>query len=200
MSPKRLDPSRLRKIAVTIIAGVGTLALFVLLFTASYIIFPPSKNDGSLISPTPPAGVQSTDQSTDSPPDNYTRHVHTALMMFVNGELQDFSAQKYQDQDLRMHFENGDGFTLHKHDRSSWLGPFLQSLNMTLANNCLTLANGSSYCSDFDNQIRFFVNGVPNNDFQHYSPRDNDRILISYGKDIDVEAQLDQLNIIPIRS
>jgi hypothetical protein len=118
--------------------------------------------------------------------------------MYVAGELQDFSGQKYQDQDLRMLFENGDGFTLHKHDRTSWLGPLLESLNMMLVNNCLTLANGSSYCSNFNNQIGFFVNGMPNNDFQHYSPRDNDRILISYGKDSDVKAQLEQLNAISI--
>jgi len=196
MSPKRLDPSHLRKIAITIVVGVGTLALFVLLFSASYVIFPPSKSDDPLTST--PASVQSTDQSTDKSPDSYTGHAHAALLMFVNGELQDFSAQKYQGQDLRIHFENGDGFTLHNHDRSSWLGPFFESLNMTLANNCLTLANGSSYCSNFDSQIRFFVNGVPNNDFQHYLPSDNDRILISYGKDSDIEAQLDQLNAIRI--
>ena len=194
MSPKRLDPSHLRKILVTIVAGAGTLALFILLFGASYILFPTS-NDTSMSGPAP---VESLNQSADKLADNYTRHVHAALMMFVNGELRDFSAQKYQDQDLRIHFENGDGFTLHKHDRSSWLGPFLESLNMTLADNCLTLTNGSSYCSNFDNQIRFLVNGVPNNDFQHYTPRDGDRILISYGKDSDVEAQLDQLNAIPI--
>ena len=198
MSPKRLDPSRLRKISVTVVAVVGTVALFVVLFGASYILFPSSNNDASMSGPAP-ASVESPNQSADNLADDYTRHVHAALMMFVTGELQDFSARKYQDQDLRIHFENGDGFTVHKPDRSSWLGPFLESLNMTLAENCLTLANGSSYCSNFDNQIRFFVNGASNSDFQHYSPRDEDRILISYGKDIDVEAQLDQLNTIPIR-
>jgi hypothetical protein len=199
MSPKRLDPSHLRKISVTVVAVVGTLALFVVLFGASYILFPPSNNDASTSGPAPASVQQSLNQSADKLADNYTKHFHAALMMFVNGALQDFSAQKYQDQDLRIHFENGDGFTLHKHDRSSWLGPFLESLNMTLANNCLTVANGSSYCGNFDNQIRFFVNGASNSDFQHYSPRDEDRILISYGKDSDVEAQLDQLNATPIR-
>jgi len=173
MSPKRLDPSDLRKISVTAVAAVGTLALFVALFGASYILFPPSNNDASTSGPAP-ANVESPNQSADRLADDYTRHVHAALMMFVNGELQDFSAQRYQDQDLRIHFENGDGFTVHKHDRSSWLGPFLESLNMTFANNCLTLANGSSYCSNFDNQIRFFVNGASNSDFQHYSPRDEE--------------------------
>jgi hypothetical protein len=198
MSPKKLDPGPLRKIVITIIVGVGTLALFALLFTTSYILFPPS-NNGPSTSDSSPVSMQTLNRSADNAPDNYTRHFHAALLMFVAGDIQDFSAQKYQDQDLRIHFENGDGFTLHKHDRTSWLGPFLESLNMTLANNCLTLANGSSYCSNFDNQIRFFVNGAPNNDFQHYSPRDNDRILISYGKDSDVEAQLEQLNAISIR-
>jgi hypothetical protein len=69
---------------------------------------------------------------------------------------------------------------------------------MTLADNCLTLATGLSYCSNFDSQIRFYVNSVPNNEFQHYLPRDGDRILISYGKTADVDGQLDQLNAVPI--
>lgn len=53
---------------------------------------------------------------------------------------------------------------------------------MSLDNNCLQIANGTSYCSNFDNQIVFLVNGMANGEFQHYTPKDGDKILISYGR------------------
>ncbi len=125
-------------------------------------------------------------------------HIHAALMIFVNGESLDFSDPKYQKKDLLMHFENGDGFTLHKHSRSAWLGPFFKSLNMTLAQNCLVIDNGSSYCTNFDNGIMFLVNGDVNNQFQHYVPKEGDRILVSYGKKDVIDFQQNLLNSVMI--
>ncbi|HZS74740.1 MAG TPA: hypothetical protein VFA69_09600 [Candidatus Nitrosotalea sp.] len=108
-------------------------------------------------------------------------HAHATLAVFVNGNMLNFSFSKYQNRDMLMHFENGDGFTLHKHSKSAWLGPFFESLNMSLGKNCLVM-NSLSYCSNFENQLMFFVNGTENNQFEHYVPRNGDRILVSYGK------------------
>lgn len=121
-------------------------------------------------------------------------HIHAAFMIFVNGKTVDFFDPRYQNQDMMTHFENGDGVTLHNHSRKAWLGMFLQTLNMTLAGNCLTLNNGTSYCSDFESQISFVVNGKQNPQFQHYVPKDGDRILISYGKPESIKGEIDILN------
>jgi hypothetical protein len=146
-------------------------------------------------------------QSTNTKPDLYGNlvggsanksHAHPALMVFVNGKVLDFSNSKYQKRDLLMDFENGDGFTLHKHARFGWLGPFFESLNMSLAQNCLTISNGSSYCSNFNNQIVFLVNGKANDQFEHYVPKDGDRILISYGSADKVNNQLRSLKTVKI--
>jgi hypothetical protein len=79
-----------------------------------------------------------------------------------------------------MDFENRDGFPLHKHAIFAWLGSFFESVSMSFAQNCLTLNNASSYCSNFNNQIAFLVNGKANDQFEQYIPKDGDRILISY--------------------
>jgi hypothetical protein len=97
-----------------------------------------------------------------------------------------------------MDFENGDDFTLHKHARFASLGPFFESLNMSFSQNCLTLNNGSSYCSNFNNQIVFLVNGKPNDQFEHYVPKDGDRILISYGSPDKINSQLQSLKTVKI--
>lgn len=112
---------------------------------------------------------------------NRNTHAHATLAVFVNGNLLNFSSSKYQNRDMLMHFEGGDGFTLHKHFRYAWLGPFFESLNMSLGENCLVINNGSSYCSNLENQVMFFVNGTKSNKFEHYVPGSGDRILVSYG-------------------
>jgi hypothetical protein len=188
-------------IIVTIKTGFIAIGLFVGFLTISYIVAPSfiyqhnnknntATNEGSL-------------QSTNARPDLYGNlvggsvnesHAHAALLVFVNGKILNFSTPKYQKRDLLMDFENGDGFTLHKHARFAWLGPFFESLNMSFAQNCLTLSYGSSYCSNFNNQIAFLVNGKANDQFEHYIPKDGDRILISYGNNGDLHNQLDRLN------
>jgi hypothetical protein len=105
-----------------------------------------------------------------------------------------FSTPQYQKRDLLMDFENRDGFPLHKHARFAWLGSFFESLNMSFAQNCLIVSNGSSYCSNFNNQIAFLVNGKANDQFEHYIPKDGDTMLISYDNNDDLHKQLDGLN------
>lgn len=79
-----------------------------------------------------------------------------------------------------MHFEKNNPITLHQHDRREWLSPFFESLNMSFSRSCFILGDKQSFCNNFDNELRFFVNGKPNNQFQHYTPRNNDIILIAY--------------------
>jgi hypothetical protein len=67
-------------------------------------------------------------------------------------------------------------------------------LNMSFAQNCLIVSNESSYCSNFNNQIAFLVNGKANDQFEHYIPKDGYTTLISYDNNDDLPKQLDSLN------
>lgn len=109
-----------------------------------------------------------------------TNHSHSSLFILVNDKLLDLSSEDFQNQDLLMHFEKNDSVTLHQHDRREWLGPFFESLNMSFSKSCFIINNKQSFCNNFNNELRFFVNGKPNSQFQHYTPRNNDTILIAY--------------------
>lgn len=185
ISIQRVDLKSSRKIIlVSVFVVLITVVIFAASSTVSFLISPPT-NVQRL--PVENATTSKIIQSNDG-------HSHAALMVFVKGNALDFSDAKYQTQDLLTHFESGDGATLHNHSKKVWLGVFFQSLNMTFANNCLTLNNGSSYCSDFDNQISFLVNGRQNTQFQHYVPKDGDRIMISYGKPEEIKKEINILN------
>jgi hypothetical protein len=177
----------LKVILVTISVILITIAIFAASSTVSFFVLS-SKS----------AQNPSINSTTSLKPIQAESHVHAALMVFVNEKAINFSSVIYQNQDLLSHFENDDGVILHNHSKRVWLGMFFQTINMTLAKNCLTLDDGSSYCSDFDKQIAFVVNGKQNTKFQHYIPKDGDRILISYGKPERIKAELDMLNSIQI--
>ena len=107
-------------------------------------------------------------------------HSHSSLFILINDKLLDLSSKDFQNQDLLMHFENNNSVMLHQHDRREWLGPFFESLNMSFSQSCFILSNKQSFCNNFDNALMFFVNGKPNSQFQHYTPRNNDTLLIAY--------------------
>ncbi|MFY9299591.1 MAG: hypothetical protein WAO91_00170 [Candidatus Nitrosotenuis sp.] len=173
------------------------VTIFVVLITV--VIFGGSSAISFIISPSKSIQIATVDNTTTSKViQSNEGHVHAALMVFVNGKSIDFSDAKYQNRDMLAHFENGDGITLHNHSKRAWLGMFFQTLNITFAKNCFTLDNGTSYCSDFDNQISFVVNGRQNSQFQHYIPKDGDRILISYGKPENVNKEIDILDFVTI--
>lgn len=169
-------------ILTTIIIILITFVVFIGTSTISFLMNPPKNGEVSSTNKT----LSETQVRKD--------HTHAALLVFVKGEAIDFSDTKYQNQDLLIHLENGDEITLHNHSKSAYLGMFFKSLNVTFAKNCLILNNGSSYCSDFVNQISFVVNGKPDPQFQHYIPNDGDRILVSYGKPEQIKLEQDILN------
>lgn len=179
----KLENSR-KIILVTMLVVLISIAIFAGVSVVSFVMIQP-KNIPSLSvgNTTTPKVIQSNEG-----------HVHAALMVFIKGRALDLSDETYQNQDLMTHFENGDGVTLHNHSKRAWLGMLFRTMNMTLANNCLTLNNGTSYCSDFDNQISFVVNGIQNPQFQHYIPKDGDRILVSYGDPEQIKREFDVLN------
>jgi hypothetical protein len=72
---------------------------------------------------------------------------------------------------------------------------------MNVTNNCFTLENKTSYCSDGTSNLEFYVNGNKTNSIANYVLKDNDRILIVYGNKNEMETQqdLDALRLTKIK-
>ncbi len=87
------------------------------------------------------------------------------------------------------------GDVLHMHASGVPLWIFFESVGMKLSKECLELREGEKYCNDSNNTLKFFVNGKPSSALEEYVFQDNDKILISYGNETDVEIQ-NQLNSI----
>ncbi len=126
-------------------------------------------------------------------------HEHTAFKLFINGQTIDFSQPKYQVKSQYVHFENGDGDTIHKHATGVDIGFLFETLGIKFTSECVIMDDGTDYCNDGDNTLKFFVNGVGNNMYNNYVLMDDDRILLSYGSEGQVQID-DQLKAVEILS
>lgn len=87
---------------VTFKAGMIALSLVILVLAVPYAVTPfyakislPLSSNNTQIVRQPSVADQG--------------HAHATMMVFVNGKLLNFSNARYQNKDLLMHFENGEG-------------------------------------------------------------------------------------------
>jgi len=108
-------------------------------------------------------------------------HSHVSLLVKVFGDTFDFSLPAYQIKTSWIHFEGGDGTTIHKHAKGVKMGYLFQSLKLQLDDKCFVFQDGRQFCTNEDYILNIYVNGEKVNDIRNYEPMDKDRILIAYG-------------------
>ncbi|MCJ7478701.1 MAG: hypothetical protein MUP63_00800 [Candidatus Nanohaloarchaeota archaeon QJJ-7] len=113
-------------------------------------------------------------------------HEHAQLSVTVNGDPIEFSKPKYQHsqtQNPRIHFEGGDGSTLHKHATGVTIGYALEQHGISVNETCMTVED-DTYCEDDATTLSLTVNGEEIEDPLSHVLRDNDVIEIVYGESV----------------
>jgi len=121
--------------------------------------------------------------------DNYgSLHLHADIKIFINGkELVIYRPENFEKNKFVHFHETTDPSkpnenVIHIHAKGITLKQFLNTLNIKLNNNCLTVDN-INYCNNEENQLKVYVNNKKLDDYENYVIKDLDRILISYGPD-----------------
>jgi hypothetical protein len=122
-------------------------------------------------------------------------HVHAGFLLYVQGEKIDLTSTQYQsstEQVLHpsMHFHDNIDTMLHRHANKVTLGEFLNSLNITLTTDCLTLDTGLQYCTDGTNKLTLLVNGDEVRSPEAYIVQEEDRVLLYYGTRNSTELEI----------
>jgi hypothetical protein len=122
-------------------------------------------------------------------------HSHAGILVKIFGDSFDFSAPAYQIKASWIHFEGGEGTTIHKHATGVTLGYLFDSLSLGLDDQCFEFQNGRSFCTNEDYSLRFFINGDEVSNVRDYEIVEDDKILISYGAENaeEIESQLLEL-------
>lgn len=117
-----------------------------------------------------------------------SQHVHVDFKVYLDGRPFDFSQPRYQVRAEHVHVEDGDGDVMHVHATGVKIGYFFSTLGMKFNSTCF--AAERAYCSNGNRTLKFFVNGVPGEEWEKYVLHGQDRILISYGNETDLTSQL----------
>ena len=128
-------------------------------------------------------------------------HEHASVLVRIFGDKFDFAATTYQIKSSWIHFEESDGNTVHRHSSGVTLGYLFETLNIEINEDCYIFADGRQFCTNEDYSLKYFINGDRVNSIYNHVVQDDDRILISYGGETEVQInqQLDELNAQIIR-
>ncbi len=132
-------------------------------------------------------GHRATDEHLEEHEHKEEVHIHADFKVYINDKAIDFSVPMYQLRDKSVHVEDGIGDMVHVHKEGITMGHFFETLGIEFDNECIVIDD--NYCSEDDNKLSFYVNGIENDEFENYEIRDLDKILVSYGGG-DVEEQL----------
>ena len=125
-------------------------------------------------------------------------HEHADFKVILDGQVVDFSQYKYMTTETQIlssfvHLHDGDGKVLHTHAKGVTLGLFFESLGMNFSRECFVPDTGGQFCNGNGKTLKLFVDGVANDRFADYEPRDLDRILVSFGDETETETA-EQIN------
>lgn len=78
-------------------------------------------------------------------------------------------------------------YLIHRYSVGATLEMFFEGLGMEFTDSCFKLdkpllnTSRTEYCNEGQKTLKFYVNGVANDEFEKYIPMDEDHVLIIYG-------------------
>ena len=128
-------------------------------------------------------------------------HVHADFRIFVGDQQIDltdevFMTSSQQTMHKYAHLHDGNGEMKHIHLEDLTFASFLQSLAITLTDNCLALFDKKALCTDEAQAVLLYVNQERYTEpLTQYVPVDDDRILLYYGnpQDEGIQTYLEEI-------
>lgn len=112
-------------------------------------------------------------------------HIHSDIVVFLEGELLDLSQEKYQSntydyKDPAIHLHDRNGQILHLHKPDVTLKEFFTTLGIDSSKDCLILDTGAQYCIDDEHILTVLVNGTEVTQSFDYVIQDLDQIVVEF--------------------
>ena len=125
-------------------------------------------------------------------------HEHATILAKIFGDKFDFTHSDFQLQDPRINFEPAEPDVIHRMSEDATMGFLFETLGMQLSSQCFVFSDGRKFCSNDENELKFYVNDQKRDDISEYVLSEDDRILISYGPktESDIAKQLEELESI----
>jgi len=113
--------------------------------------------------------------------------------IFTNGTKRIFTAPMYHNLSKDVYIEQSDPSIVHvKKDGTTWM-EFFMTLPFKLNKDCLTTGTNETFCKTKNATLKFYLNGIRNNNLLMGKIKDGDWALISYGTENEEQIK-SQLN------
>ena len=116
--------------------------------------------------------------------------------IFTNGTKRIFTAAMYHNLSKDVYIESSDPSVVHvKKEGKTWMN-FFMTLPLKLDKNCVTTGTKETFCATPNATLKFYLNGVRNDNLLFEKIKDGDSVLISYGQENEaqIKSQLKSLN------
>lgn len=124
-------------------------------------------------------GSQSTSSSTQHLGPLGSTHEHAQFTVVLDGQRINFAQPRYQLRSQYVHFEGGDGSTIHKHATGVTIGYSLDTLGMEFNGTCIE-HDAQRYCEGDGSELVIRVNGNEIDDPANHVISDGESIRIVY--------------------
>ena len=112
-----------------------------------------------------------------------------SFSIYTNGILRNFSSPKYHNLSDGVYITSEKPSVIIVEKVSTW-GDFFDTLPMDLTKDCLETGDGEEFCSEGEDELKFYLNGKRYDDLLYEEIKDGDRALITFGNETEKEIQI----------
>ena len=157
------------------------VTVVVLVIVGFFVFSSPKRESKNTISPT------QTQQETE---------IKAAFAIFTNGTFRVFIASMYHNLSDDVFIEASNPNTVRvKKEGVTW-DDFFKTLPMKLTRDCLTTGMGQTFCTNLNQTLKFYINGVLDSNALVRTINEGDQLLVSLGNESEAQIQ-NQLQEIP---
>jgi len=116
--------------------------------------------------------------------------------IFTNGTFRVFTASMYHNLSEDVFIQADNPNTVHVKKSGITWDTFFKTLPFSLTDECLTTGTKETFCTNQNSTLKFYLNGVRNDDILNKEINDGDEMLITYGSEHEeqIQRQLDRLS------
>lgn len=170
------------------------LILIALALGVGFLYFSNSRNEPSESKNSPSFMKKVTDLMSDKKERDKVDY-KAGFAIFTHGTFRVFTAAMYHNLSDDVFIQADNPNTVHiKKSGITW-DDFFKTLPFKLTTDCLTTGAGETFCTGQDGKLKFFLNGVENDNLLDIVIADGDRALISFGNESEeqIKNQIDKI-------
>lgn len=137
-------------------------------------------------------------EETTQPDQNEEVNYKAAFAIYTNGVFRVFTATMYHNLSEDVYIQADNPNIVHVKKSGVTWNDFFKTLPFSLTKGCLTTGTRETFCTNQTKTLKFYLNGVRNDNLLDTEIKPNDKALISYGSETDSEIakQLEKLSSI----